>query len=264
MLDNLTIILFRPKFPENVGGVARACANLGCSSLSLVAPRNWDPEKAKPMATPQGEPILARARLFDDLPSALTGHAAVWGTTARTGGWRRGIATPRAAAPELVEGLGAGGVAVVFGPEDTGLTNEEIQLCGRLLTIPTTEESSLNLAQAALVILYECFVEARERTYRDRSEGAAESVLAPSEDAPAGPDAAARDADRPAAFEEREALMGAVREALLAIDYLKPDNPDYWMLPVRRFFQRFPLRRREFNLLMGVCRQIRWAARRDR
>ena len=57
MLDSLTIILFRPKFPENVGGVARACANLGCSALSLVAPRNWDPEKAKPMATPQGEPI---------------------------------------------------------------------------------------------------------------------------------------------------------------------------------------------------------------
>jgi tRNA/rRNA methyltransferase len=129
-------------------------------------------------------------------------------------------------------------VALVFGPEDAGLTNQETQLCGRLVNIPTADEAtSLNLAQAVLVMCYEIFKTA---------VGIAGDVPGPT---PA----------RAATHAERESLFAVLRETLLSIDFLKADNPDYWMLPVRRFIDRVGLKRQEFNLLMGVCRQIKWA-----
>jgi tRNA/rRNA methyltransferase len=244
MLDNLAIVLFRPKFPENVGAAARACANMGCPNLVLVAPQGWGSEamgKALPLATGHGATILERAQVHDDLESGLAGYGAVYGTTARLGGWRKGVATPAKAAPEIVARMREGvRTAVVFGPEDKGLTNEETRVCGTLLTIPTAGElSSLNLAQAVLVVLYECLKSAMD--HPDRIEGVGGEVKS-----------------RLATFEETESLFGAMREALLAIDYLQPDNPDYRMLPVRRLMTRIGLKRNEFTMLMGICRQIKW------
>lgn len=140
------------------------------------------------------------------------------------------------AAAELVKGKR---VALVFGSEDKGLENEEIQMCGQLVTIPTAREmSSLNLAQAVLVLLYECFRQSQ----------------------PAGHAAHDQVAERHATHAEQEALMANIQETLSAIDFLKPQNPDYWLLPVRRFFAKLDLRRSEFNMLMGICRQVRWIA----
>lgn len=174
----------------------------------------------------------------EDLATALASFNMVYATTARTGGWRKGVLTPSQAAPEIGEHLGEGlEVAIVFGPEDRGLTNEDIALCGRLLCIPTTGSSSLNLAQAVLIVLYECFTHApNTRPFR-----------------PAGPSL-----ERRITHQEQQTLYATLEKTLLAIDYLKSDNPDYWMLPVKRFLQRTPLRRNEFNLLMGVCRQAQW------
>lgn len=237
-----SIVLFQPKFPENVGSAARACANMGCGELIVVCPRNWDMDRAASLATPQGAEILRRMRVAPDLPSAVAGFSHVWGTTARTGGWRRGMRTPRAAAGDIQARLtGGGSVAVVFGPEDRGLTNAETELCGGLITIPTAEASSLNLAQAVLVVLYECFTASLESR-----------ASAPPE--PAGSNLATH--------EELELLFSNMHEALSAIDYLKQDNSDYWMLPVRRFLTGRPMKRFEFNMLMGICRQVKWIASR--
>lgn len=240
MLDNLAVVLFRPKFPENVGAAARACVNMGCTELILVAPRNWDVERALPMATVKGAPLVKSARITDTLAEALAGFEHVYGTTARTGGWRKGILNPVRAA-EGINGHRAAGarVAVVFGPEDRGLTNAETEVCGHLVTIPTTDASSLNLAQAVLVILYECFSRAQERPFGARREPAAHNL---------------------ATHEEQELLFRTMQDALSAIDFLKDQNTEYWMLPVRRFLQREPLKRAEFNMLMGVCRQVQWIA----
>ncbi|MFP4315646.1 MAG: RNA methyltransferase [Desulfovibrionales bacterium] len=236
-LKNLSVVLFRTKLPENIGGVARACVNMGCSSLVLVQPRQWDVRRAEPMATYKGAPLLWNARIHDHLSEALKPFSLVFGTTARTGGWRKGIVSAEAAAERIVSYLaGDKPVAVVFGPEDFGLTNEEIELCGPLITIPTSPgASSLNLAQAVLVVLYECL----KRTL----SGVPEPVYADSE---------------LISWEERERLYAWLKRSLLDIDYLKKDNPDYWMLAIRRFLNKTEIQRHEYNMLMGICRQVRW------
>ncbi|QGY40066.1 TrmJ/YjtD family RNA methyltransferase [Pseudodesulfovibrio cashew] len=241
MLDELAVVLFRPKFPENVGSAARACLNMGVDKLILVAPQNFDLDKARPLATAHAKHVLEGARIVDTLPEALEGFTAVFGTTARTGGWRKGIMSPSTLAGVIDERLRSGGrVAIVFGPEDKGLTNEETSLCSGLMTIPTSREgTSLNLAQAVVVVLYECFKKALDKPFT-----------------PGGPPE-----ERPTTVQEQEALFANLQESLLAIDFLKDDNPDYWMLPVRRFFSKINLKRNEFNLLMGVCRQIQWFVR---
>jgi len=240
-LSNLSVVLFRPKYPENIGSVARAMLNMGVKDLVLVDPADFDLAKAEPLATFHARHILEGARVLPTLREALAGTALCIGTTARTGGWRKGLLTPaRAAQDDVLPRLAEGGrVALVFGPEDRGLTNAETSLCDRLVMIPAHPDcTSLNLSQAVLILLYECF------------QG---SLAAPFE--PKGPPG-----ERDASFEEREALFTSLQGALSDIGYLKDQNQDYWMLPVRRFFGRFRLRRNEFNLLMGVCRQVRWVA----
>lgn len=240
MLDTLAVILVRPKFPENVGAAARACVNMGCSELILVAPQNWDKDKALGRATPMGADILHRLRVENDLATALAGFDAVYGTTARTGGWRKGVLSPANAATEIHDLRGPDHrVALVFGPEDRGLKNEDIKLCSRLVCIPTVPEaSSLNLAQAVLIFLYECFKNAPNLPVQP--SGSSES--------------------RPATFDEQELLYTNLQETLITIDFFKNENTAYWMLPVRRFLGRVGLRRHEFNLIMGVCRQVKWLA----
>jgi len=248
MLDDLAVVLFQPKFAENVGSAARACANMGVSRLILVAPRDGDPARAEALATAKGRQVLAAAARLPDLETALAPFSRVYGTTARVGGWRKGIVTPRQAAAEIVPALAAGeSTALVFGPEDAGLTNRETRLCGRLVTIPTSDgATSLNLAQAVLILLYECLTTAREQA----RPGGPPAAVTP-------PGAAA--VGREITHAEREALFSALGRALSAIDFLKDDNPDYFLLPMRRFAERVRPTRAEFNMLMGVCRQILWA-----
>ncbi len=239
MLDNMHIVLVGTRYPENVGSVARACANMGCPNIVLVRPERWDMETAAPLARAEGKAVLATVRVEDDLAGALAGFEHVYGTTARTGGWRKGLLTPAAAAPDMAAQCRQGQVAVVFGPEDRGLTNEETSVCGQLLTIPTVSgASSLNVSQAVLVVLYECFKATLARPFE-----------------PSGPPKS-----RLITHQEREVLFETLKDSLLAIDYLHADNPDYWMLPVRRLMQRMELGRHEFNLLMGICRQMSWVA----
>ncbi len=238
-LSHLRVVLVRPRFPENIGMTARACANMGVSRLVLIEPERWDVEKARPLATGQGERVLEGAELKASLAEALADAALVLGTTARVGGRRREILVPERAA-ELAARAGAEEepVALVFGPEDRGLENEETALCSHLIRIPTAEgASSLNLAQAVLLVLYECF----------RAAGAA---------APAKKGAGAGSASRRARHEEEERLVGAAKDLLLRIDFLHGENPDYFLLPLRRFLARAELRRHEYDMLMGICRQL--------
>ncbi len=239
MLDNLAVVLVRTKYPENVGAAARACLNMGVSELVLVDPLRLDLDRALPLATVHARHILETARIEPDLATAVAGCHAVCGTTARLGGWRKGVATPEGCAAEVASRLAEGQkVALVFGSEDRGLSNEETQLCTALLTIPTVREnSSLNLAQAVMVVLYECFRAVQAAGHKS-----------------AAPNPACAD------HAEQETLFAAMKSALVTLDFFKDDNADYWMLPVRRFFSRLSLKKTEFNLLMGVCRQINWLA----
>lgn len=265
LLQGLDVVLVKTRFPENIGMAARACVNMGCSSLRLVDPERWDKEKAIPLATPKGIPLLDSLSVHPSVQEAVAPCALVLGTTARVGGWRRALLSPPQAGRLVAASLARDErVALVFGPEDRGLNNAEISHCQQLVTIPTDPAArSLNLAQAVLLLTYECANAVRALRH---AGGAAPSPA--SEDATdAAPDAAlaspqSRPPDpvpggRAATAAEQERLMAALKDMLLRLDYLHGDNPDYFLLPWRRLFSRAGLRRHEYDALMGLCRQVR-------
>ncbi|MFQ8738486.1 MAG: RNA methyltransferase [Bilophila wadsworthia] len=148
--------------------------------------------------------------------------------------------TPEQAAGEIAPLLHEGSrVAIVFGCEDRGLSNADIEQCQRLVTIPTAgEASSLNLAQAILILTYEC-MKAVSRVDSQPSLGNDPGQQS-----------------RRITHEEQALLYARLKETLLAIDYLKSDNPDYFLMPLRRFLGKSGLRRHEMDMLMGICRQV--------
>lgn len=264
LLHGLDVVLVQTRFPENIGMAARACVNMGCGHISLVAPERWLRDKAAPLATPKGQGILDGISLHDSLAEAVADSTLVVGTTARRGGWRQAMLSPERCAQEVADCLRQGGkVSLVFGPEDRGLDNTAITQCHRLVCIPTDPEaSSLNLAQAVLLLLYAC---ASAMRAAERGEQAADAACgqegraeSPTGDAPA--ETAGHGA--PASAADMERLMSALRDMLLRIDYLHGDNPDYFLMPWRRLFGRARLKRHEYDALMGMCRQVRRALER--
>ncbi|TVQ98096.1 MAG: RNA methyltransferase [Desulfovibrionales bacterium] len=237
--QRLAVVLFRPKFAENVGSTARACLNMGCERILLVDPRDYSPERAGPLATVHAEPLLDQARIFADLPSALASFTQVYGTTARLGGRRATILSPAQAARQIARQMLEGhDVALLFGPEDRGLTNVEIDRCSHLISIPTATPSvSLNLAQAVLLVLYECLLAARGQPSAIPKPVRTDLVT----------------------HTEQEALFTALQHLLTSIDVLPRSNPDYGMTRLRRMWHRLGLTRKEYSLVMGVCRQMQWA-----
>ncbi len=148
------IVLVRPQLGENIGAVARAMMNFGLTELRLVAPRDgWPSARAREVAS-GGETIIDSAKLYPDTPSALEGIELAFATTARGRDLAKRVVTPQGAISET----GKLQTALVFGPERTGLENEDIALCDAFLTIPTApEHASLNIAQSVVVLAYEWF-----------------------------------------------------------------------------------------------------------
>ncbi len=247
LLSKLHVVLHKSRFPENIGMCARACANMGAASLSVVQPELWDTEhqeKARALATAKGRVFLENMSVLPRLADAIAPHTLVVGTTARTGGWRRDILQPEQAAQEIMTELQReGSVAILMGSEDRGLDNEAIERCHRLVTIPTTEAASLNVAQALLILLYECAKAARL--------AAQAGVLEVHETREAAPQSTRITAA------DHERLYEHLKEMLMRIDFVHGDNPDYFLMPLRRFLGRAALRRHEYDALMGVCRQVR-------
>lgn len=236
MMRHLRLVLVRTNFPENIGMAARASANFGHSPLYLAAPRRWDYEKALPTATHQGRPLLDTITVVDTVQEAVAPCTLVIGTTARTGGARQQLITPRLAAAEIAERLALGeDVAIMFGPEDRGLSNEDLESCGRLVTIPTAPDaSSLNLAQAVLLMIYECYLALPDAAKIDCHPSLSRRVTA----------------------EERDFLFQTLKNTLMDIGTIPRDNPEHFFLPLARFFDRADLRRHEMDIFMGICRQM--------
>lgn len=231
-LENIHIVLNRPRFPENIGSVVRAMRNMGLGKLIVVAPENYDTEKIMRLATHESAQMVARIKKYDTLESAVEGMNYVVGTTARLGGERQSVRKPADLAQQLVSISDSNQVAVVFGPEDRGLTNEEIRLCHVLINIPTADFSSINLAQAVMIICYEIF----------QAGGKNKAPFAP----------------RLATRYELDGMYDQLKDILVRIDYILPENPDYWMNKLRLFFSRIPLRAREVSIIRGICRQVNW------
>src|SRR5215472_6294764 len=169
-LDHFAFVLFKPKSPGNIGAAARALKNMGCGDLRIVQPAGfhfaYDNERARAQQGPgsddaktmavHGRDVLAAATTHPGLDSALADRTLVVGTTARAGLYRSEARPLREVSHELSALSEANRIALVFGPEDCGLTNEELKFCQRLITIPTAPEyPSLNLAQAVMIVAYE-------------------------------------------------------------------------------------------------------------
>ena len=152
-----------------------------------------------------------------DLKTALQPFQYVVGTTARTGSSRPALTQPRSLALDLIPLSQKNLVAILFGPEDRGLSNEQLRYCHTIATIPTAFFSSLNLAQAVMIICYELF-----RATRDEA----------SDHVP-----------RLATRFELDGMYEQLKDVLVRISFINPENPDYWMDNFRRFFSRLPLRR---------------------
>jgi tRNA/rRNA methyltransferase len=231
-LDNMAVVLHRPKYPENIGAAARAACNMGINRLVVVSPRDCDLTRILKMATHFAADLVEAMEVFEDLETALAPFQYVVGTTARVGSRRPAVSDPRKLAETLIPISQDNLVALVFGPENWGLTNAEVRLCHALVTIPTAEFASLNVAQAVMILCYEL-------------------LLATREDAP-------HFTPRLATHQELEAMYRQLKETFLNISFINADNPDYWMGQIRRFFSRVDMQARDVRTIRGICRQIEW------
>ncbi|MDD3545488.1 MAG: RNA methyltransferase [Kiritimatiellae bacterium] len=237
VLDNIRVVLVGTLYSGNVGSVCRAMANMGVSDLALAGPRICDGwQDAVKMAVHAGE-ILEKRREAVDLAEAVADCAFVVGTTARGGLYRQHVKTPRETAPELLSLAERGRVALVFGREDKGLTNEEIGMCTHLIRIPVhVGYTSLNLAQAVLLCCYELY--------------AALGVYEPP-----------CEKSLPASAGDKLKLTRLWREMLLLTGFMKEDKADHMMQGIQRIFSRGVYTGDDVAIMMGVARQAEWAAR---
>ncbi|MFH1137524.1 MAG: TrmH family RNA methyltransferase [Pseudomonadota bacterium] len=232
---NVAVVLCHTSLPENIGVSARAAANMGLGRLLLVDPFRLEPEVMMAAATRAGQPLIERLEVFPTLAEALAGFQYVIGTTARRGSHRGPFFNPETMARKVVE-LGPDvKVALVFGPERSGLTTEDLRFCQAVVRIPTADPkvSSLNLAQAVLILGYELLL-------------AQAPTTPPSEfkSAPMG---------------EIEETYQRLSEILVSIGFLPDENTGHWLMSFKRIFNRSGLTHGDCNLLRGVCRQMDWA-----
>lgn len=235
-LSNIAVILMEPQGSLNIGSVCRVMMNFGLSDLRLVNPQTDHlSDEARRMAV-RATLLLEKAQIFQSLPDALAGCTLAIGTTRRFGKYREDFIHPDDAAREIVIAARSASTALVFGREDRGLHTNELDLCQRLLTIPTHDElPSMNLAQAVAVCLYEV------------SQAAAES---------AGKTIERRRKSAPSAA--IEAMYSHMQKSLLEIGYLDQQNPDHIIRTFRRIFSRAGLNDRDVRILQGLWSRLDW------
>jgi len=232
----IRIVMVETSHPGNIGAAARAMKNMELEQLYLVNPVLF-PHREAVSRSSGAEDLLEKAVVCDSLAEALEGCAMVFGASARS---LRAIPWPQVDARGCAELVGdkRGAdveVAVLFGREDSGLTNEELELCNYLVHIPTNPAySSLNVAAAIQVVAYELYM-ARIGEWQGTPSNKA---------------------DVPAAADEVEGFFAQLEQTLVAIDFLDPENPRQLMRRLRRLFNRAVLEKVEVNILRGILSSV--------
>jgi tRNA/rRNA methyltransferase/tRNA (cytidine32/uridine32-2'-O)-methyltransferase len=263
-LKNLRIVLIETSHPGNIGAVARAMKNMGLSQLVLVNPKHFPSVEASTRASSAAD-ILDRAKVVSSLGEALTGAKAVFGASARL----RKVQWPQKSVREtaaMALPLADQGeqIALVFGRESSGLSNEEMDRCHYLSHIPTNPAySSLNIAQAVQVFAYECLMASEVVSpsetqaglgilEKNRSEQAVESKKA-HKNGLMGADLASAD--------QLEGFYGHLFQALQDIEFLDPAKNARFMRRMRRLFHRAQLDVKEVDILRGILTAAQRKAR---
>ncbi len=235
-LSRIAIVLDHPKDVVNIAGVIRVMKNFGLRTLRLVNPDDFDAYRIEGIAHRSSD-LIEATTIHDTLEDAVADASFIVGTTARARTAGRTYARPRSTADQIAERVADGTVAILFGREDRGLTNEGLDLCHAVTIIPTDPEySSLNLAQACLVLAYEVFLALEQ---------------APPE-LPTG-----RRATRPPTQDELEQTFQALAEGLGTIEFYKARKPEAVMRTLRTIITRAEPDLREAKLLAAIGFEIR-------
>ena len=236
---SVNIVLVGTSHPGNIGSAARAMKNMGLDRLRLVAPERFPATEATVMAA-GADDVLDRARVFPDVASAVADCGLVVGTTARSRHlpWR--VVEPRQAAREIAGASTTGEVAVLFGAERTGLTNEDIERCQLLLTIPTgSGYGSLNVAMAVAIVAYEVLLATRGEEAAATARGIALASAV-----------------------EMERFYEHLERVLEEIDFRDRTGEGHLMARIRRLFNRAVLDENEVNILRGILTSVQGRRRR--
>ncbi|MEO1296062.1 MAG: RNA methyltransferase, partial [Cyanobacteria bacterium J06636_16] len=244
-LEHIRIVLVEPAGALNVGAAARVMANMGLTRLVLVQPHCdvWG-EEARQMAV-HAASLLEQAVVVETLPEALTGCVRAIATTARPRALDTPLELPEVALPWLLRTPEEeAATALIFGPEDRGLSNKELNYAQRFVRIPSDPEyASLNLAQAIALCCYEL-----ARATHPRSQ-AVETAASP----PLNP------ASETVLLDKFEGFYQHLESVLLKIGYLYPHTASSRMEKFRRFFLRAAPTQQELAMLRGILRQVEWA-----
>lgn len=234
VLRGCCVVLVEPQDAVNIAAVVRAMKNMGVPELRLIDPAPYDPDRILGVAHGTAD-IIAAIQHFSSLDEGLADCVRVAAYTARRRAAKRPLADPAAAAADLLTHLDRGAVALVFGREDRGLSNDALDRAHLVVTLPTTDFASLNLAQAVLLALYEL---------HRAAPGLTRTLAAPRKDAP------------PAAAEQYERLFADVSRALTAIDFFKTRNSEHVLRTVRSLAYRAEPDAREIELLRAMAIEV--------
>lgn len=233
-LDQFAIVLHRPQDPVNLAATVRVMKNFGFSDLRLVQPVAYDPWRIEGVAHGTRD-VVERIRHFESLPEALADcvHVAAFGAKRRAHRWP--VVAPRAFAEQAVGKAEEGRVALLFGQEDHGLPNEAIDAAHVLVTIPTTEHASLNIAQAVLVAVYELHLTAGDATRLVKRHK--HHAALPKHD-------------------EWERALADIDRALGEIAFYRTRNPEHIMRSVRSLLNRAGPDSRELTLVRAMAIEV--------
>lgn len=237
--DKIKIVLVNTSHPGNIGAAARAMKNMDLSNLVLVSPEEFPSGVAVGRAASAVD-ILEKATVVSSLQEAVADCSLIIGASARSRSIPWPMLSPRESAEKIVSESQSHPVALVFGREDSGLLNEELQLCHFHVQIPANENySSLNLAAAVMVLSYEVFqagLAAESETEQCGSETEWDQDLATAE--------------------QVEHFYDHLERVLVAIDFHDPDNPRQLMQRLRRLYGRIRIDNMEMNILRGILTHI--------
>lgn len=238
----IRIVLVETSHPGNIGAAARAMKTMGLSQLALVNPASFPSAEATARAA-GADDILANARVCTSVAEAVDDCGLVLATSARIRRIGQPLLTPEQTAERALQESAQHPVAILFGRERSGLTNEEMALAHALVHIDTEESfSSLNLASAVQILAYEL--------RRLQRQGVATAKLS-------------EDDEPPASGERMQGLFDHMQEALLEIRYLHPEKPHTLMMRLQRLFKRARPSDTEVNILRGMLSAAQKAARRE-
>lgn len=237
LLNNIRIVLVNTSHPGNIGAAARAMKNMGLSRLTLVEPEDYPSLEAISRSVGAVD-LLDNAVVVKDLNQAIEGCVWVAGTSARLRTIEWPILEPRECVQKALENIEQGDIAIVFGRENSGLTNEEMEKCNALLHIPTNPDfSSLNIAAAVQVVCYEIRMAlTSSRVTKHKGNKHRYDTLANAS--------------------QLDGMYGHLNDALHYLGFFGTNNPDIVMRRLKGLFNRAGTTQRELSIVRGICSAI--------